>query len=1233
MATAILSCIPGIPAQLQVPDPARATAVAFEFTCQGAPSKVLFVSLYGHAWDKQLATDHAFAVASACTACATNWLALGDFNVEEEEMATRLVGAQHRSLDEPFLCEGPLPPTSAGGRRIDFGWGSWSMPAIELSSAPGVADHTAVMYGFDLGLHSGCLGPPRVRCGDLLEAEVSKEAWCAVWEEHRPAFAQALHDTDVDAAWGLLSSTAEALLAGGGVAAATGSTAGHPRHELWKPRRSAKAHKAAWVHEGLLLTTLRRLLRRLLHLRRAPGDLRLVTKIRSALLWLVDAFPQVHPFLEDCSGDAAIAVVESLITAEVSQQKTLALRKWRNEVEGDVAAQRAWIKRRARVEVDAACPAQPPVEAMRRAAHPAVVVDAAALEWGARWTRPPSVPIAAAYRIFEAVPQRPASRLDLRCTGQELRAINKAMLGKSAGPDSWTPEMFAMLPDPFWNCFAELWLTIASSAKVPAMWRRARVALLDKPRGGFRPLSILCLGWRVGAKWFLSHLGTWVGSWADHMTLGGLRGRCAKDLLAQLLAAAEDDQHVIAQDLEKYFDGILIDHLEVALLRLGAPPELLALTRAMYGDHWRVFSRDGILGDRWIRCSRGIAKRRSDEYDAALLFRCDPKKCGLASSSSCAEGPRLAAQLGYEHKPQLEALGIVIDFEKAVAPSLARFSLVSARRRLRLIRCVACYLQHRRMHIKSMVTPLFSWAGAFAIIPEADALALRREALFFGKELLVDTPPCVLLEVLGWQCDPVFQRHWAVLAEVLRLHGQLRAWQETAALEVALRPWHRLLPSAVAVLGELSWWTRDGSEISRTDAQGCRRNFRLNVDSPSVLHQWLVDWHRRRALQLCGRVARSYHRHGVHLARGLALPGVPDGSLALFQGHVRYFEEFHRPAKHAALVTGCSTWWLQARHGLQLPVTCQCGLQEPSRPHLLWSCQHTRQLGPPGAPTNRVEERLLAKIVEEMPAPPLVLDVPDFVESLAEVIGRLPEDPQGHLLATDGSAITEVASAAIAFLDGPTLGLGLPGEDQTPYRAEVQALLWLYEALLCARRKGLYFVVVDCMSAIDAVHGHGRLAKILDQFAGMQAALDSHGVRVVLHWTPSHGKKAPDTWRPPGQFSEATVRLLNHRADLEARRIAMRRAQGSGRRPTVPEALLAAPFGELLLDGVFVFGLAASGAKTTARTVDQCGSLVLFAYGFEFLAGLHWRLPSEPLLFFDCVFALASGLRRKDDGT
>ncbi|CAE7457818.1 unnamed protein product, partial [Symbiodinium sp. CCMP2456] len=316
-------------------------------------------------------------------------------------------------------------------------------------------------------------------------------------------------------------------------------------------------------------------------------------------------------------------------------------------------------------------------------------------------------------------------------------------------------------------------------------------------------------------------------------------------------------------------------------------------------------------------------------------------------------------------------------------------------------------------------------------------------------------------------------------------------------------------------------------------------------------------------------------------------------------GHVRYFEEFHRPVKHAALVTGCSTWWLQARHGLQLPVTCQCGLQEPSRPHLLWSCQHTRQLGPPGAPTNRVEERLLAKIVEEMPAPPLVLDVPDFVESLAEEIGRLPEDPQGHLLATDGSAITEVASAAIAFLDG---------EDQTPYRAEVQALLWLYEALLCARRKGLYFVVVDCMSAIDAVHGHGRLAKILDQFAGMQAALDSHGVRVVLHWTPSHGKKAPDTWRPPGQFSEATVRLLNHRADLEA--------------------LLAAPFGELLLDGVFVFGLAASGAKTllasgaktTARTVDQRGAWFPSTTAPSSWLGFLAVLFGGAALFFDYGF-------------
>lgn len=220
---------------------------------------------------------------------------------------------------------------------------------------------------------------------------------------------------------------------------------------------------------------------------------------------------------------------------------------------------------------------------------------------------------------------------------------------------------------------------------------------------------------------------------------------------------------------------------------------------------------------------------------------------------------------------------------------------------------------------------------------------------------------------------------------------------------------------------------------------------------------------------------------------------------------------------------------------------------EPSRPHLLWVCEAFRHLAPPGVPTNRVEERLLAKVVPEMPSPPVVLAVDEFLDSLAEEVHHLPAAPEGFLLATDGSCVTEVSAVAFALLGGGTCGLGVPGEDQTPYKAEVQALLWLLEALLRAGRPGCYFVLVDCTAALDAARGKGHLRKLCDRFTALWTLLATAGIKVTLHWIPSHGKRAPHGWRPPGSFSEAQARLLNQAADAEARRLAARRARGSAR--------------------------------------------------------------------------------------
>ena len=161
----------------------------------------------------------------------------------------------------------------------------------------------------------------------------------------------------------------------------------------------------------------------------------------------------------------------------------------------------------------------------------------------------------------------------------------------------------------------------------------------------------------------------------------------------------------------------------------------------------------------------------------------------------------------------------------------------------------------------------------------------------------------------------------------------------------------------------------------------------------------------------------------------------------------------------------------------------------------MWACSGTRHLAPASlAPCNRVEECLLAKIVRELPAPPIVLDCDGFVDGIAEAVLRLPSTEDVRL-ATDGS-VTGESAAAITFRLGGDFALGVPGEDQAPYKAEVQA-------------PGRFFVLVDCTSALDATRGCGNLRKVCDQFATLLTLRPDRGVQVIFHWVLSHEIPVP----------------------------------------------------------------------------------------------------------------------------
>ena len=197
-------------------------------------------------------------------------------------------------------------------------------------------------------------------------------------------------------------------------------------------------------------------------------------------------------------------------------------------------------------------------------------------------------------------------------------------------------------------------------------------------------------------------------------------------------------------------------------------------------------------------------------------------------------------------------------------------------------------------------------------------------------------------------------------------------------------------------------------------------------------------------------------------------------------------------------------------------------------------------------PTNRLEERMVARAVPEVPLAPVVLARADYIEELAEALeAKLAANPR-LFVATDGSSVTSVAAWAVVLDDDAgDFALGVPGEDQTPHRSEVEGLLALLQALVLTTAAGHVHVLVDCQAALAVMQGGGDARLLARRAVELQHKLRGR-VELTFWWTPSHGKVAPPRWQVP-PCGEAVARALNARADRVARSCATRRAAGSGR--------------------------------------------------------------------------------------
>ncbi|CAE7217270.1 unnamed protein product [Symbiodinium sp. CCMP2592] len=1132
---AVLSTHPGVAVGVHS---GRLAAACFEFLCNGSFIKVAFASYYGVVWNADVAMQGALDAVAELRATRVAWVLLGDYNLEPslEPLASHLARGFAVPWDRDFESLEQLPGTRESGRRLDFALGCGILVPSGLRQRWTFnSDHAQVCYEVDLTSPSGCCGP--TFC-DLSKEAITEAAWASSAASSRIFF------------------------------------------EFLVPRGAAALRCGGRVLDFTLAA------RQLAH---DPGHARLRDKAAKLLDDLLDGCPWLAEVPYFQMEQWADFVAEHLVQMEAAQ-KEAALAAWRVSMEESEGKVISWIRRREKLKVELDRPRVPSGDVyVSKAVHPVRVIAEAEDSWMRLWGR--STVTGRVPDLLRPLPTLPEAAWHPSFTAEALYKAGKQMATKAAGPDGWTTGQWCLLPMSFWEALAALWTKVLDTGVAPEVWRRGRVVLIPKPTSGHRPLTVLSCAWRVGAKLLVGQLADWLDTWASHRVLGGVHSRGVRDSFLRIMDSLDND-------------------LQASLEKLGAPQVLCRLLRDFYGGHSRVFTHNGTTGAAWHKVLCGIpqgcplspllagvvmalwsqhvevggagavqtvsfvddrlfwssapatlaaAKLRSSAFDSAYGFSCDVSKSKFVHRASDAEVRALAADLGYDEADCLTILGLVIPLDRAEVPMLKGFDLEKVRRRLRLIAVAVRSLATKCRFMNMLVLPMLTWAGGYASVPQDTMEALMADFRWLlHKDLAADSPPVLCYELAGWEVHPGYARDLAALRGAAGLHCRVPVWLEEASVRLAGQRWPAMLPVTREVLANLGWWCdARGSFILRRDSYGQVRSFEVGVDSFETVAEWLRDAYRRRGLANCGRVVKALHREEEpDLAQDLALPGPPKDYLAVFAGHRwAWRSSSDTLERRSAMVTGCSAWFKHkklmhhARDGAG-PPDCLCSKRLPSRPHLLWNCPATRDLvADVSPPVNRLQERLLACEVPEVPGPPLALDLEDYIDDIAEALDARLALGSPIYVATDGSVVDLVAAWAIALDGEVNFAQPVAGEDQSSHRAEVDGLIFVAKALGRCSAEGEVHVIADCQSALTTVTGGGALPLLSSRAVAAFRDVPRR-IKVKRWWVPSHGKMAPAAWQPP-PCGEMVARALNFKADQAARAKAQHLATGSLRQRCV----------------------------------------------------------------------------------
>ena len=721
----------------------------------------------------------------------------------------------------------------------------------------------------------------------------------------------------------------------------------------------------------------------------------------------------------------------------------------------------------------------PDVSSKGEAAHPAVAVKAVAADLRAKLAPASfaSVDVQAMRDLLRPLPRPAATTVSSCITPEALQHAMRAMKHRASGPDSWKPQHLHLLPFRWWEWTARLWNVCLSCGDIPAVWAQARIVMIKKTKGGFRPLTVSQAIWRAGARVVNANLATWIASWISPSDAGGVPGTSVQGALLQLNAAMRDGVTcAVQQDIAGFFDAIQLEAVEEILHHLRAPAFLWPLIRSFYVRASRIIQLEGAYSASWFKPLLGIAQgcplsptiaaafshlwtlvtltrgvsglvylddrslwtfsqdlnvlhdavRRSDAFDAICGLTVSLPKCAVvAANDQQDDASTLAARLGYKFTNTLEILGVTVNF--AGDWSLLKFSLRKAILRLDLLRWITTCPRHRSLMLKSLVYPCLTWAAAYAL-PNRNEMTEVSNAVIrvFNDKFSFEAPKVLIFEHLGWDMEPQCAADAAVLREAWRLLCKPPAFAADQPRPADGPRWDQLLPAAPGLLRRLGWTValRDNAAFFQTrDDVGGIRAVQVGWESFGLILQWLHVHYRQLYFKKCNRVWQSYRRSDPTLARGLDLPPPPRDAHFSFRGHVVAMQEADTPyMRRAAAATGGTCWFFTAGQGIadrHRRMQCICGAMAPSRPHMTWACASTADLRRDHPlPETRAEERLFARPTPLKPKAPAATDLSTFQNSLdAAVRDALRIQDCGTrdwvYIATDGSSRASVGAFAV----------------------------------------------------------------------------------------------------------------------------------------------------------------------------------------------------------------------------